>query len=964
MNENTIELVIKAVDKATDVIGGVINKVSSSFDNVGEKLLKTGAVLGLAVAPFVGALGNATAEAQTFQESMTNVQALLGASAADTAKLSDEILKIGANAREGPQAAADAFSDIVGGVSDASTHMAILEAAIATSEAGAAELAGTTSALISVMNSYGYSADKATRVSDVLTRTVGMGVGTMDEFAAALPSVTGLANSMGISFEELAGSMAFLTTKGFSASESATQLRASMTALMNPNAVMLKAFKELGVANGELLVKQYGLVGALEMVSKTNVASQDGLAKTLGSVEALNGVLALTGDGATEFSDQFVSGIDGATAAAQKIQLDSVAAQMDLLNSSVSALKIEVGSALLPVINDLLKRVRPIITAVTGWASKNTKLIATVAKVVSLVAGLAAGLTAAGAAFTAIGAIMGSALFPVIAIIGALYAAWKTNFGGIRDIVNNVIDIIRNDLMSEIRAIWTALKGGDISGVLSSIGSLFAAIVTIVTGGGTETRQGLESTIGQIPAIFDQVKTTILSAFATVSAFIRTNVLPVFALLVSWLAGSFVPAVAKVITGSVLPLFKSLFSFLASAWKIVSPALTDLFQWFVNKGLPDILKFISKTVIPGIGSLIDTVRAIFDATAPYLLKFLDWFVNTGMPAVIRFIRNTVIPGIQAFIQKVVDIWTIVQPWLQRLYTWFVGNGLPAIKNYIYNTMIPALVKVWQTIRDVWSFAYPYLLKLYNWFTVSAFPGIKNFIYNTFLPAFYTVQNTLKGIWDAISPKLQAMYTWFTNSGLPWIKTAINDLKTAGDNLANGLYGIWDRVYPKFVDMYNWINDKFTWLKNNVIGPLIDKIQSAIDIYNRAKGLLGSLNPGNLFQTGGFTGAGPLNQIAGVVHRQEYVIPAHGAPVMLPGALTDAISRMASMLNAMAARPALTPATVPAGGGGNVYNNQQYTIPITVTVDAETARANPNAGRDIADQIRAALTAQGGGVSIG
>ena len=91
--------------------------------------------------------------------------------------------------------AADAFYDIVSGVSDATTHMAILSNAMKTATAGQADLKATTSAMVGIMNAYSFSADKATFVSDVLTRSVQSGVLTMGELASAMPQVTGLAAS-------------------------------------------------------------------------------------------------------------------------------------------------------------------------------------------------------------------------------------------------------------------------------------------------------------------------------------------------------------------------------------------------------------------------------------------------------------------------------------------------------------------------------------------------------------------------------------------------------------------------------------------------------------------------------------------------------------------------------------------------------------------------------------------------
>src|SRR5690606_12681428 len=114
------------IDKAS----GVAESVAKSFRDVGADLAKTGAGLGLAMAPAVAAFTDAARQATTFQETMINTQAILGATSEEIAVLSDDILKMGLTSRAGPQAIAEAYSEIAGGVADVSTHMAILETAI------------------------------------------------------------------------------------------------------------------------------------------------------------------------------------------------------------------------------------------------------------------------------------------------------------------------------------------------------------------------------------------------------------------------------------------------------------------------------------------------------------------------------------------------------------------------------------------------------------------------------------------------------------------------------------------------------------------------------------------------------------------------------------------------------------------------------------------------------------------
>lgn len=413
---SNIAALTTGLNTADSQVKGFSSQVSKSMQALGGEATKLGGAISSIAAPFVGGIGAAVYSAVEFDEAMTNVGAVLGNNREEMAALSDQILDIGANSRQGPQAAALAFYDIVGGVADASTHIAILEASIATAEAGSADLGSTTSALVSTMNSYGYSAEQAGMVSDTLTQIVNDGVGSMGEFAGALPQVTGLAASLNVPLNEVGGAMAYMTTQGASASEAATRLTAMMTAMLNPNETMKAALAELGYASGQAAIEAEGLVGVYDSLADTSVVAEEGLAKTTGSVEALQGATALAGEDVGGFLTEFNEGIDGATAAAQEIQNESPAAQFDKMKAAVSELGIEVGQTLLPALEKVFKKLEPIIDSVITWVDENPELVSQISQVAIVAAGLGLGLMVVGTAIGAVGTIAGA----VSTVIGAV----------------------------------------------------------------------------------------------------------------------------------------------------------------------------------------------------------------------------------------------------------------------------------------------------------------------------------------------------------------------------------------------------------------------------------------------------------------------------------------------------------------------------------------------------------------
>jgi TP901 family phage tail tape measure protein len=407
---------------------------------VGDGLGSAGGALTTLFAPAAAALGVAVNSSNQYATALTNIQAVTGASSGEIAALRSQLMSIGVDSTAGPQAVAEAYYDVAGGVTDASARMATLQAAVSLSQAGNASLEGSTRALIGVMNSYKFSADQAGFASDVMTRAVGAGVLTMDELASAIPMVSGVAASLGIGFDDLGAMTAYLTTQGTSASAATTQLGAMMSALQKPIPVMSQALAELGFSTGEAAIEQLGLVGALMALAGTQTAASDGMATLLGTQEALRGYTGLANADFTAFTENFKTNLAGATAAAEAVQMSGPAQQFALLTSNIQALGITVGTALTPALIDITNQATPVINSITEWIGKNPELTSQIAMLV--IGGAALGgvlmfvsgvVSAGGVLLGGMGALLGILTGPIglVAMIAGAVALLGAGEGGL-----------------------------------------------------------------------------------------------------------------------------------------------------------------------------------------------------------------------------------------------------------------------------------------------------------------------------------------------------------------------------------------------------------------------------------------------------------------------------------------------------------------------------------------------------
>lgn len=871
-SSNTIEIIINAVDRATDIITGIGDRLQT----IGSGITRVGVGMTAMLAPVAIGLSAATTQAVAFDEAMTNIQAVTQQTEDEMALLTDQVMDLGAASRYGPQAVAAAMYDIVGGVADATTHMDILEASISTAQAGNADLGATTAALISIMNSYSFSADQASFASDVLTQIVAKGVGTMDEFASALPLVSGLASSAGIEFDALGASIAFMTTKGYSASQSVTRLQSVISALLNPNERMTAALRTMGVESGSVALEMFGLAGTLDRLDQAFGGSQDAMAEALGSVEALQAAVVLGQDGFAEFEESFVSSLDGVTAAAEAVQMDSPAAQFDLLKSQISALAIEVGDALIPALRQIVDVVSPVIRSLIDWIDLNPNLTATIVTLAAAAAVAGPALMIVGQAVTGIGTIvrvaaiaLGALLSPV-GLIAAGAAGLATVLGV--DVVGGFQAII-----DQIGVFFGRLQNfdGDIGRTFESMftldedGSSFFSTVLEGFGMAREQAQGTAATIERITQTFgrffgalragvpagDAIQTLlrdllpadladgIISTVEGIGAgiqdflgraaeFVSGTVLPALQRLADWFIQDALPAVVAFITGTVIPGVQRFFDFLGGVWEQVRPALETLADWFVNDALPAVVAFVTGTVIPGFERFVTFLQGVWEAVRPHLESLVTWFVTDGLPGIVTFVEQSIIPGIQNFINLLTGIWEAVQPALNTLVEWFQTDGLPIIQNFIQDAIDNFIRPLINIVSGIWEAVQPALQDLFDWFVTEGLPAIGDAVDAVLQNFILPIIDTLAGWWDTISGALGDVLRWFDSDGIPAIESAVQGLM---DNfirpLLDLLSGFWESVRPGIEAFRDGIASVFGWIQSNVIQPIIDVIngiRSAID----------------------------------------------------------------------------------------------------------------------------------------
>ncbi|MDD2885270.1 MAG: phage tail tape measure protein [Dechloromonas sp.] len=362
--EKTIDIIFGAVDETGAGLTSVsknIDKTVNSISNVTQPLaelsaqaLKTEASI---IAMGAALVGVAVNEAGKFNASVNEIATLTDLTGDAIAGYGEDLLAYSRNSTQSlEQITAATYSAISAGI-DYKDALGALSTAEQLAVAGKAELNDTLIVLVSSLNAYGLGVDEAARFSDALFNTVRLGQTTLPELSASLAQVTGIAATAGVDFEELLAAVATLTATGAPTSQAITQIKAALSNIIKPSKDASELAAQLGIEFNAAALESKGLSGVLLDVQNATGGNTAEMARLFGSVEALNGMLTLTGLGADKFADTLLQMRQGAGSTDEAFQ--KMSKNLDLVTQNMinnyNATNIEIGKKLLPQWTDIVK---------------------------------------------------------------------------------------------------------------------------------------------------------------------------------------------------------------------------------------------------------------------------------------------------------------------------------------------------------------------------------------------------------------------------------------------------------------------------------------------------------------------------------------------------------------------------------------------------------------------------------
>lgn len=237
--------------------------------------------------------------------------------------------------------AAKALYQIISAGHDGEEGMKILEASAKGAIGGITDTATAADTITSLINAYKMSANDAEHISDMLFTTVRLGKTTFGELGQSIAQVAPIAAAYGVEMEQVLAAVATLTKQGTPTAQAMTQIRAAIVGVskyLGDGAYEGRTFQE-----------------ALELVRQKADGSEAKLREFIPEIEAVNGLLGLTGKNAQEASEHLseMGNSVGASNSAYGKMKEVGENQLKLFQNNIKAFLAPLGKDILKEVSDI-----------------------------------------------------------------------------------------------------------------------------------------------------------------------------------------------------------------------------------------------------------------------------------------------------------------------------------------------------------------------------------------------------------------------------------------------------------------------------------------------------------------------------------------------------------------------------------------------------------------------------------
>lgn len=425
-----------SVDDLAGVSDTASGSILDSFTKVGDNMQDIGKKMSLGITtPLVGIGTAAIHTVSKFDDSMSAVQAISGATADEFVELRQLAMDLGATTAFSASEAADAMTNLATAGWDTNQILSATPDMLSLASAGGLDLAQAASITTNTMSQFSMEADRAGETADMFAVAASSANTNVAEIGEAMKYAGGSAVTMNMDLAQTNAVLATFASQGLVGSSAGTAFTAMFSDLST------KA-KDGAVSIGESSVAVYDASGAMRDMGSImadvekatdgmNDAQKNAALQNIFGIQAMNGVNIMLSEGSEAYQELEAAIYDSEGAAAEMADVmeDNLAGAFRGMGSALEGFMIQVGDQLKPFVQDAAE-------FIGNMAAKFGELDDSTKKTIVVFGGI---LAAIGPALLIFGKIL-STIDPVVTLFGKLSGA-VTKAGGVMALLSNPITI-------------------------------------------------------------------------------------------------------------------------------------------------------------------------------------------------------------------------------------------------------------------------------------------------------------------------------------------------------------------------------------------------------------------------------------------------------------------------------------------------------------------------------------------
>lgn len=812
-------------------------KVGQAVQTAGQHMMKVTTAIGGVAAASVTVAAN-------FEQQMSKVQAISGATAEDTDKLAESARQWGRDTKYSATEAGEAFEYMALAGWKTDDMLEGIGGILNLAAASAMDLGTASDIVTDYLTAFGLSAKDAGKFADEMAYAMSHSNTTTEALGEAYKNCAATAASMGYSVEETTAVLMTMANAGVKGGEAGTALNAIMTRLATDTKGCATELAKYGVkvydAQGNMNSLSSILTGVRGVWNNLTDEQQANLAKTIAGTNqfsALQTIMSGLSDEAIasgmSFSDysEALQNCDGTASDMAATMQDNLLGRLTQLKSKLEDVGITIGNSLMPIMEKAVTKIGELADKFAALSPKQQETILKIAGVVA-------------------------AIGPLLITVGKLIEASGTVSKGIGKVVGKLAEM--RTTASGATGGMSILKGA-LAAITSPVGIAVAAIAgitaVIVTLWNTN-----EDFRNKITEIWNGIKT----AFTEFGQHITDKLNSLGFDFKNF--GDVVKSIWEGFCNLLAPIIEGVLNNIKIFIETTLDVITGIFDFFTSaatgdwEGCWNAVKSIFESVWEGlknyIANILDTIKGVVDA-------FLSMF-GTSWDEVWNGIKTTfenIWNGIASFFSGILDgivntvttVWTTISTTISDVLTsiWntfsnifttirdFVSTVFETIKNVI-TVVIMAIAEFFSAAFEILTVPFRFIWENCKETIISIWDAISTKIQT----AITFVQNIITTVWNAVSGVFSTV--WNAISGvITTVWNAISTrIQTTLQTIQNIITTVWNAVSSVFSTVWNAISTTVSTIVNNIkntITNVFNAVKTTVsNIFNSVKSTVTSI----------------------------------------------------------------------------------------------------------------------------